>query len=328
MNEMTKLNPPKMALVVPCYNEEQVLPKTALLFADKIRDLCARRLISTESFILLCNDGSKDNTWGIIKSLAAEDRVFRGLSLSRNRGHQNVLLAGLMEIKECSDIVVSIDCDGQDDINAIDVMIEKWRNGVEVVYGARNKRLSDTWFKRTTAELFYKIMIFLGADVVYNHADYRLASSRVLRELENFGEVNLFLRGIFPLVGFKSDIVYYERHQRIAGESHYPFLKMLGFAWDGVTSLSIKPIRMISVLGLLLAGAGIGMIGWCFISYFTGQVLPGWVSFVAVSSLIGGVQMLSVGVIGEYIGKMYLETKRRPRYIISERTYGDGTLCE
>lgn len=312
------INNPVLAIVIPCYNEDQVLPKTAPLFRDKIKELVREGRVSDRSFVLFCNDGSRDGTWAVVKSLAAEDKTYRGLSLSRNRGHQNVLLAGLMFAKDKADAVVSIDCDGQDDINAIDEMVAKFRAGAEVVYGVRNKRVTDTWFKRTTAEGFYRIMKWMGADVVFNHADYRLTSSRVLKEFAQFGEVNLFLRGMFPLIGFKSDVVYYERHERVAGESHYPVLKMLAFAWDGITSLSVKPIRMICLLGALMAILSLLMIGWCLVSYFTGRVVPGWASNVIVSCLIGGVQLISIGVIGEYIGKIYLETKHRPRYVVSE----------
>lgn len=312
------MNNPVLAIVIPCYNEEQVLPRTAPLFRDKIRGLVAKGQVSERSFVLFCNDGSRDGTWDVIKSLAAADKTYRGLSLSRNRGHQNVLLAGLMFAKDNADAIVSIDCDGQDDINAIDEMVAKYHAGAEIVYGVRNKRVTDTWFKRTTAEGFYRIMKWMGADVVFNHADYRLTSSRVLKEFAQFGEVNLFLRGMFPLIGFKSDVVYYERYERVAGESHYPVLKMLAFAWDGITSLSVKPIRMICLLGALMAVLSLLMIGWCLVSYFTGRVVPGWASNVIVSCLIGGVQLISIGVIGEYIGKIYLETKHRPRYVVSE----------
>lgn len=311
---------PRLAIVIPCFNEEQVLPQTAPLFAAKIQGLIGKGKVAADSFVLLCNDGSKDDTWRIIKELAASDAIYRGISLSRNRGHQNVLLAGLMEAKESADIAISIDCDGQDDIEAMDEMVERHLEGYDVVYGARNKRTTDTWFKRTTAEAFYKLMRWLGADVINNHADYRLTSSRVLNELAKYQEVNLFLRGMFPLVGFKSCNVYYERHERMAGASHYPFLKMLSFAWDGITSLSVKPIRMICLLGVAMSVLSMAMIGWCLISYFSGRVVPGWASNVIVSCLIGGVQLISIGVIGEYVGKIYLETKHRPRYCISEKT--------
>lgn len=312
------MNIPKLAIVIPCYNEERVLPKTAPIFRDKIRELVTAGKIDSASFVLFCNDGSSDHTWEIIKSLSASDHMFRGLSLSRNRGHQNVLLAGLMAVKDQIDVAISIDCDGQDDVNAMGEMVEKYKSGAEIVYGVRSKRTTDTWFKRFTAESFYKLMAFLGADVVFNHADYRLVSARVIKEFSNYGEVNLFLRGLFPLVGFKSDIVSYERHERVDGDSHYPFMRMLGFAWDGITSLSVKPIRLIFLLGLLMALMSLCMIIWCFVSYFLGHVVPGWASNVIVSCLIGGVQLISIGVIGEYVGKIYLEVKHRPRYIVSE----------
>lgn len=310
---------PRLALVVPCYNEEVVLPETVPLFVGKLSKLAERGVITEDSFVLFCNDGSKDSTWDVIRRMSGESARVHGLSLSRNRGHQNVLLAGLMEVRDRVDIAVSIDCDGQDDINAIDEMVEQYANGAEVVYGVRRRRVTDTWFKRTTAELFYHLMKGLGADIVFNHADYRLASARVLREFADFREVNLFLRGLFPLVGFKSAVVYYDRHERLAGGSHYPFLKMLGFAWDGITSLSVRPIRAISVLGALMSVLSLFMIIWCLCSYFAGRVVPGWASSVIVSCLIGGVQLLSLGVIGEYVGKVYLETKGRPRFVVEER---------
>lgn len=313
---------PKLAIVVPCYNEERVLPQTAVLFADKIRNLAKSGKVNEDSFVLFCDDGSRDGTFKIIQELAARNVVYRGISLSRNRGHQNVLLAGLMDVKDKVDITISIDCDGQDDINAIDEMVDKYINGAEVVYGIRSSRKTDTWFKRTTAQQFYKLMQFLGAEVVYNHADYRLVSSRVLNAFAEFGEVNLFLRGLFPLVGFKSESVYYERFERLAGESHYPLFKMLGFAWDGITSLSVRPIRLITVLGFLTALVGVGMIGWCLFSYITDRAIPGWASNVMVSCVLGGVQLVSLGVIGEYVGKIYLESKHRPRYIIDRKIGG------
>lgn len=309
---------PKIAIVIPCYNEEKVLPRTAPLFAAKIRELVENGKVASDSFVLFCDDGSKDSTWNLIKQMAASNPIFRGLSLSRNRGHQNVLLAGLTDVLDKVDAAISIDCDGQDDINAMDEMVEKFVAGADVVYGVRNKRVTDTWFKRKTAESFYKLMKWFGADVVYNHADYRLASSRVLKELAKFGEVNLFLRGIFPMIGFKSDIVYYERHERVAGTSHYPLFKMIGFAWDGITSLSVKPIRMICGLGIIMVLSSLAMIAWCLVSYFIGRVVPEWASNVIISCLIGGVQLISIGIIGEYVGKIYLETKHRPRFVVAE----------
>lgn len=277
--------------------------------------------IGAESKVLFVNDGSKDTTWDIIQSLSSGDTVFEGLSLSRNRGHQNALLAGLMEAKDLCDITISIDCDGQDDINAMDQMVDEYLNGVEIVYGVRSKRDTDTFFKRFTAQSYYKLLNKMGGEIVYNHADYRLVSSRVLNEFANFEEVNIFLRGMFPLVGFKSTSVYYERHERIAGESHYPLSKMLALAFDGITSLSIKPIRFITGMGAFFALVSIVLIVYVLISFFTGNTVPGWSSNLISVCLIGGIQLISLGVIGEYIGKIYLETKHRPRYIVGERTY-------
>lgn len=269
---------------------------------------------------MFVNDGSRDNTWNIIQRLSREDPVYSGISLSRNRGHQNALLAGLMEAKEKCDITISIDCDGQDDINAMNAMVEEYLNGAEIVYGVRSQRITDTRFKRITAEGFYRVLKWMGADVVFNHADYRLVSARALRAFSEFKEVNLYLRGMFPLVGFKSTCVYYERNVRIAGESHYPLSKMLALAFDGITSLSTKPIRLIAGLGAVISILSFLAILWVFISYFTGNVVPGWSSSVLCTCLLGGIQLVSIGILGEYIGKIYLETKARPRFIIGERT--------
>ena len=266
------------------------------------------------------NDGSKDNTWNIIKELAESDEHYTGIAQSRNRGHQNAVLAGLMEVKDLADITVSIDCDGQDDINAINLMVEEYLNGAEIVYGVRSKRETDTFFKRFTAETFYKLLNMMGVETIYNHADYRLVSGRVLQEFANFKEVNLFLRGMFPLVGFKSTCVYYERHERIAGKSHYPLRKMLSLALDGITSLSIKPIRIITIIGLLISILSFAGVIWSMIMYFTGNSITGWSSTTCIICFIGGIQMISLGILGEYIGKIYMETKARPRYIISEKT--------
>ena len=267
------------------------------------------------------NDGSKDETWNIIQNLSSQDDRYIGLSLSRNRGHQNALLAGLMEAKEMCDITISIDCDGQDDIDAMDQMVNEYHSGAEIVYGVRSKRDTDTFFKRYTAEGYYKLLNKMGGEIVYNHADYRLVSSRVLKEFANFKEVNIFLRGMIPMVGFKSTCVYYERHERMAGESHYPLGKMLTLAFDGITSLSVKPIRFITGLGVFFALFSFAVIVYVLVGYFGGHTVPGWSSSVISVCLIGGIQLISLGVIGEYIGKIYLETKGRPRYIISERTY-------
>lgn len=309
----------RLAVVIPCYNEESVLGQASVLFVNKLRQLITAGKIAKDSFILFVDDGSKDSTWKLIGDISRRFPEVRGCSLSCNRGHQNALLAGLMEAKGKSDVVVSLDCDGQDDIEAVDEMLQKIHAGVDVVYGVRKCRSTDTWFKRTTARCFYRLMRWLGAEVVYDHADYRMVTARVLDELEKFGEVNLFLRGLFPLVGFRSDIVYYERKERMAGGSHYPFFKMLGFAVDGITSLSIKPIRLVTVLGAVLSGLGLLMVGWVMISYFMRRVVPSWTSHVMMTCIIGGVQLISLGVIGEYVGKIYLEVKARPRYIIRER---------
>ena len=311
---------PRLYIVIPCYNEEAVLPITAPLFRDKLLSLSSQGKISPDSRVLFVNDGSKDNTWNLICKLAKEDEHYEGICLSRNRGHQNALLAGLMEAKDKCDITISIDCDGQDDINAMDEMVDEYLSGAEIVYGVRSKRETDTFFKRFTAESFYKLMKWMGADTVFNHADYRLVSSRVLKEFANFKEVNIFLRGMFPLVGFKSTCVYYDRHERIAGESHYPLKKMLALAFDGITSLSIRPIRIITGLGVFISLVAFALIVYALVSYFTGNVVSGWASSLIVTCFLGGIQLISLGVIGEYVGKIYMETKARPRFIISERT--------
>ena len=313
-------NKPVLYIVIPCYNEEKVLPITSTMFLDKINELVNLGKISNDSRIMFVNDGSKDKTWEIICDLANKDEHYIGISQSRNRGHQNAVLAGLMEAKDQCDITISIDCDGQDDINAMNKMVDEYLDGCEVVYGVRSKRDTDTFFKRFTAEGFYHLMNWMGAEVVFNHADYRLISSRVLQEFANFKEVNIFLRGMIPLVGFKSTSVYYERHERIAGESHYPLKKMLALAVDGITSLSVKPIRMITGLGLLVTIISFLLIIWAVVGKIQGSTVSGWSSMISIVCFLGGVQLLSLGVIGEYIGKIYMETKARPRYIISERT--------
>lgn len=307
-------------IVIPCYNEEKVLPITSGIFLEKMQKLIQDEKIDEKSRIMFVNDGSKDQTWRIICELAKKDKHFIGISQSRNRGHQNAVLAGLMEAKDCCDITISIDCDGQDDINAMDQMIEEYYDGCEIVYGVRSNREKDTIFKRCTAQGFYKFLNAMGAEVVYNHADYRLVSSRVLQEFANYKEVNLFLRGMFPLVGFKSTSVYYERHERIAGESHYPLRKMLALAFDGITSLSVKPIRMITELGIIIAMLSFAGVIWSIVMALLGRTVAGWASMVCIVAFIGGVQLICTGVIGEYIGKIYMEVKHRPRYIISERT--------
>ena len=297
-----------------------MLSITSGIFLEKMQKLIQDEKIDEKSRIMFVNDGSKDRTWEIILELAKKDEHFIGISQSRNRGHQNAVLAGLMEAKDCCDITISIDCDGQDDINAMDQMIEEYYDGCEIVYGVRNKRETDTIFKRCTAQGFYKFLNAMGAEVVYNHADYRLVSSRVLQEFANYKEVNLFLRGMFPLVGFKSTSVYYERHERIAGESHYPLRKMLALAFDGITSLSVKPIRMITELGIIIAMLSFAGVIWSIVMALLGRTVAGWASMVCIVAFIGGVQLICTGVIGEYIGKIYMEVKHRPRYIISERT--------
>ena len=312
---------PVLYIIIPCYNEEKVLPITAPMFLKKISDLSAAGKISSDSRVLFINDGSKDTTWQIIKDLSKEDEHYIGICQSRNRGHQNAVLAGLMEAKDKCDITISIDCDGQDDINAMDAMVDAYLDGCEVVYGVRSKRDTDTFFKRFTAEGFYKLMNWMGAEVVFNHADYRLVSSRVLQEFANFKEVNIFLRGMIPLVGFKSTSVYYERAERIAGESHYPLKKMLALAFDGITSLSVKPIRLITGFGVIVSLLSFIGVLWAMISQLVGATVSGWASTMCVICFMGGVQLISLGVIGEYVGKIYMETKRRPRYIISERTW-------
>ena len=313
-------NKPKLFIVVPCYNEEEVLPLTAPMFREELRKLEESGKIDLESRVLFVNDGSRDRTWEIIRELSAADPHFQGLCLSRNRGHQNALLCGLMEAREKCDITISIDCDGQDDIGAMDQMVDAYLDGAEIVYGVRSSRETDTFFKRFTAQSFYKLLNRMGADTVYNHADYRLVSARVLKEFANFREVNIFLRGMFPLVGFKSTSVYYERNERLAGESHYPLKKMLALAFDGITSLSVKPIRIITGLGVVISGAAFLLILYALIAWITGRAVAGWASTLIAVAFLGGIQLISLGVIGEYVGKIFLETKQRPRYIVSERT--------
>lgn len=310
--------PPILYIVVPCYNEEEVLPETSKRLAQKMGNLMDGGIIAPSSKVLLVNDGSKDETWSIIEELHQSNPLFSGLKLSRNRGHQNALLAGLMTAKEDADIVISMDADLQDDIDAIDRFIEAYHQGNDVVYGERSKRDTDTAFKRITAQGFYTFMRKLGVDIVDNHADYRLMSKRALDALAEYGEVNLFLRGVVPLVGFSSTIVTYERGERFAGESKYPLKKMIAFALDGITSFSIKPIRLILVLGICIFLFSLVMLLYALISKLAGQASDGWTSIVGSIWMIGGIQLLSLGVIGEYIGKIYSETKRRPRYIVEK----------
>ena len=304
-------------IVVPCYNEEEVLEETTKRLKEKLNDLIKSKKINKNSKVMYVNDGSKDKTWKLIKKISS-DSMFTGISLSRNRGHQNALLAGLMMAKEKANIVISMDADLQDDINVIDEMLDKYNEGNEIVYGVRSSRKKDTWFKKTTAEAFYKFMKLMGVDIIFNHADYRLTSKKVLNELEKFDEVNLFLRGIFPLIGYKYDVVYYERNERFAGESKYPLKKMLNFAWDGITSFSVKPIRFVLTLGIIIFVISIILIIYSLLSKLMGNAVDGWTFLSCSIWFATGIQMLSLGIIGEYIGKSYNETKRRPRYIISE----------
>ena len=314
---------PRLFIVIPCYNEEAVLPITAPMFLEKLRQLTAAGKISEDSRVLFVNDGSRDKTWDIIRCLAAEDEHYIGICQSRNRGHQNAVLAGLMEARDKCDITISIDCDGQDDINAMDEMVNAYLDGCEVVYGVRSSRETDTFFKRFTAQSFYKFLAAMGAEVVYNHADYRLISARVLKEFANFREVNLFLRGLVPLVGFKSTSVSYSRAERLAGESHYPLKKMIGLAVDGITSLSVKPLQLIMGFGLFIAFVSFVGCIWALITALCGKSVAGWASMTCIICFVSGVQLICLGIIGEYIGKIYLETKQRPRYIISERTWDE-----
>lgn len=305
-------------VVIPCYNEEEVLEETTKRLNEKLTKLIDKKIIDKKSRVMYVNDGSKDKTWEVIKKISEKEELFTGICLSRNKGHQNALVAGLLTAKNYAEVIISMDADLQDDINAIDEMLTKYYEGSEIVYGVRSSRKKDTFFKKVTAEGFYKFMSMMGVDVVFNHADYRLTSKKVLDNFENFKEVNLFLRGIFPLIGYKSSIVYYERNERFAGESKYPLKKMLNFAWDGITSFSVKPIRLVLTLGILIFTLSLLVILYCLIVKLIGQTVAGW-TFIACSLwLLGGIQMISLGIIGEYIGKIYNETKQRPRFIISE----------
>ena len=308
----------KLYLVVPCYNEEEVLPETSKRLKEKMEALIASEKISPDSRVVFVNDGSKDRTWELIRELHESDKLFRGICLSRNRGHQNALLAGLMTVKDECDAAISMDADLQDDINAIDEMVDKYNEGYDVVYGVRSSRKKDTFFKRTTARTFYKIMRAMGVETVYDHADYRLMSRRALNGLAEFKEVNLFLRGMVPLVGYRSTTVTYERGVRFAGESKYPLKKMLAFAFEGITSLSVKPIRIITTLGVAIFGASLIMLIYSLIRHFCGYTVNGWTSLAVSIWALGGIQLLAIGVIGEYIGKIYLESKHRPTFIVSE----------
>lgn len=311
---------PILYIVIPCYNEQEVLPVTAPMFLQKISDLYIDGKISDQSRILFVNDGSRDNTWQIITELSQIDEHYCGISLSRNRGHQNALLAGLHEASQKCDACISVDCDGQDDIDAIDKMIDEYLSGSDIVYGVRSDRKTDTGFKRGTAQLFYKLMRSMGVEIIYNHADYRLMSKRALKALDSFREVNLFLRGLVPMIGFKYSCVEYSRKERLAGKSKYPLKKMFSFAIDGITSLSVKPIRFITAFGFIVSALSIVGIIWSVITVLLGSAVSGWASTVSIICFLGGVQLLSLGVIGEYIGKIYLEVKQRPRYIIDKKT--------
>lgn len=320
-NKQDVTGKPILWMVIPCYNEEEVLPITAPMFLDELHQLTAGGSVSEKSRILFVNDGSSDSTWQLICDLAEKDEHYIGISQSRNRGHQNAVLAGLMEAKDVCDITISIDCDGQDDISAMGEMVQAYLDGAEVVYGVRSKRDTDTFFKRFTAERFYKFLNRMGVEAVYNHADYRLISARVLQSFAGFEEVNIFLRGMVPLVGYKSAKVYYERHERYAGESHYPLSKMLHLAIDGITSLSVKPISIIAGIGCVVSLIGFVGIIWAIVMALMGNTAAGWASTVCIVCFLGGIQLLALGVVGTYIGKIYLESKRRPRYIISDRTW-------
>lgn len=314
---------PLLWIVIPCYNEEKVLPITAPRFLAKLSEFIKTEKIAANSRILFVDDGSKDQTWSLIQNFSQTDPHYLGIQQSRNRGHQNAVLAGLMVAKDRADVTISIDADGQDDLNVMENMLAAYADGCEIVYGVRSDRKSDSWFKRVTAQGFYRFLRMMGVDVVYNHADYRLASSKVLQHLAEFKEVNLFLRGMFPLIGFKSTSVSYERHERLAGKSHYPLSKMIALAINGVTSLSIKPIVFIAELGAVVSVLGFVGIAWAAVMAFKGATVAGWASIVCIVSFLGGIQLLSLGVIGEYVGKTYMESKRRPRFIISQQTWHD-----
>ena len=308
----------KLYLAIPCYNEEEVLWDTAEKLLNKYYDMMSERKISQKSKIVFIDDGSKDSTWEIIEDLHKQNPIFQGIKLTCNRGHQNALLAGLMTLKDRADAVISIDADLQDDINVFDDMLKEYENGCDVVYGVRSKREKDSFFKRFTAEEYYRILKRMGAKVIFNHADFRLMSKRALQAFSLYRETNIFLRGMVPLIGYKSAIVKYERAERLAGESKYPMKKMLSLAWEGVTSLSIKPIRMITWLGLFIFVVSLIMIVYSLVSFFMGVAVSGWASTLASIWALGGLQLLAIGVIGEYLGKIYLETKRRPHFIIEQ----------
>lgn len=305
-------------LVIPCYNEEEALFETERRLTEKLCSMIKSGTISEKSRIAFVDDGSKDQTWNMIQTMYRENELVVGIKSSRNRGHQNTLLEGMLTVLDDCDMVITMDADLQDDIEAIDSFVEKYYGGCDIVYGVRSKRKTDTWFKRATAQGFYKIMAFLGVRIIYNHADYRLMSRRAVKELGKFKEVNLFLRGIVPMIGFQSDVVAYERNKRFAGKSKYPFRKMLAFAMDGITSLSIKPIRFITGMGILLFTISVLFLFYITIGYFMGRTVQGWATIVTSIWAIGGLELLAIGIIGEYIGKIYMETKERPRFIVEE----------
>ena len=305
-------------MVVPCYNEEAVLSETSKRLKEKLEGLISQNNVSQNSRILFVNDGSKDKTWEIIQKLHQEDKIFSGATLSRNRGHQNALLAGLMLAKDYADVAISLDADLQDDVNAIDQMIDKYYEGYDIVYGVRSSRQKDTFFKRFTAESYYRLIKALGADIVFNHADYRLMSKRALDDLSEYSEVNLFLRGIVPMLGYRTTSVFYERGERFAGESKYPLKKMLAFALEGITSLSTKPLRFITFLGFIIFAISILMLFYSLFQWIADNTVLGWASVICSIWAIGGLILLCIGVVGEYIGKIYLETKARPRFKVSE----------
>ena len=315
---------PVLYIVVPCYNEQAVLPVTAPLFLKKLGELAEKGLAAPDSRVLFVDDGSRDASWDLISDMAKRDSRVLGIRQSRNRGHQNAVLAGLMEAKDHCDVTISIDCDGQDDLDAMNAMLAEYAAGSDVVYGVRESRETDSFFKRFTAQTYYKLLAAMGAEVVYNHADYRLISARVLRELENYHEVNLYLRGLIPLVGFKSSTVSYKRAARLAGESHYPLRRMLSLAADGITSLSVRPLQLITGFGAFVALVSFIGVLWALITALCGKSVPGWASTTCIVCFVSGVQLISLGIIGEYVGKIYLETKQRPRYIISERTFDNS----
>lgn len=323
MHENPKTHIPTVHLVVPCYNEEEVLPETVKRLTAKLQQMQQAGLAGEKSRMLFVDDGSKDRTWELISAFSAQNPLVTGLKLAHNRGHQNALLAGLMEAKDRADCAISLDADLQDDIEVLDEFVQKFLEGCDVVYGVRKKRETDTFFKRTTAQGFYKVMRILGVETVYNHADYRLMSQRALDALSEYREVNLFLRGIVPLIGYRSDYVYYDRHERFAGESKYPLKKMISFALDGITSFSVKPLKIISNLGILVSVLSVGGLIYALISYFTGNAVAGWTATVSSIWLLGGIQLLCIGVVGGYVGKIYSEVKARPRYRIEEKTGGD-----